>query len=61
MSFSRKPTGIIIGYVREMFAEKELAPDDYLCFNLAHKVEKHLAQEFSRIVTVHVSGTSGRA
>jgi hypothetical protein len=27
-----------------------LAPDDYLCFNLAHKVEKHLAQEFSRIL-----------
>ena len=40
----------LLSYLREMFAEKELAPEDYLCFNLAHKVEKHLAQEFSRIL-----------
>ena len=40
----------LLSYLREMFAEKELAPEYYLCFNLAHKVEKHLAQEFSRIL-----------
>jgi integrase len=37
-------------YLRGMIADKKLALDDYLCLNLAHKVEKHLAQEFSRIL-----------
>ena len=40
----------LLSYLRNMLAEEELAPDDYLCFNLAHKAEKHLSQEFSRIL-----------
>ena len=40
----------LLSYFRDMLAEKELAPDEYLCFNLAHKVEKHLVQQFSRIL-----------
>lgn len=40
----------LLAYLRDMLAEKELAPDEYLCFNLAHKVEKHLVQQFARIL-----------
>lgn len=40
----------LLSYLNDMLAEKELASDDYLCFNLAHKAEKHLSQEFSRIL-----------